>query len=433
MERLTTRQIKKTGSDISHELMAGENACLTGTGDIHQDGHTWFDGCRQCYCHKGKEMCALIICPVPSCPNPFISHGQCCPRCVSGAGTTSLNEVTMTVCQAVDGNYYVEGETWRINKCTECICHEGHVLCEVQSCPPVPCTKPIYLEGQCCASCQRVAQKSAENEVDTPCLSEDGLIKYDDGATWQLTSCRSCICNHGNVECYSQDCPQVTCNRPVHRKNQCCPVCLDSVVGYACEFANSIYNNEDKWNVDECTSCVCLNGQVMCTKKLCNTRCDNPIEVIGQCCPLCRDDDNASDATNGSKAEGNVIYVPTKTIRNDANDKDVRRPFAKPQPKTSYVTVICVTIITLLVISITLLTICCWKQRKKLRYYEHESSIGSKTRPKSANMDYQGALTAFLDQKPNCNSFYTEKTCDCDFKIGGHFNTYSAPPIRSAV
>lgn len=56
-------------------------SCLSMDGWRHENKESWHDGCRECYCHNGREMCALITCPVPSCANPTIHPGQCCPSC----------------------------------------------------------------------------------------------------------------------------------------------------------------------------------------------------------------------------------------------------------------------------------------------------------------------------------------------------------------
>lgn len=55
--------------------------CLTSNGQRYEEGDGWHDGCRDCYCHSGREMCVLISCPVPSCSNPVVRPNQCCPTC----------------------------------------------------------------------------------------------------------------------------------------------------------------------------------------------------------------------------------------------------------------------------------------------------------------------------------------------------------------
>lgn len=55
--------------------------CLTSSGRRYEEGDGWHDGCRDCYCHAGREMCVLISCPVPSCSQPVVRSDQCCPTC----------------------------------------------------------------------------------------------------------------------------------------------------------------------------------------------------------------------------------------------------------------------------------------------------------------------------------------------------------------
>lgn len=55
--------------------------CLTANGQRFEEGESWHDGCRDCYCHAGREMCVLISCPAPTCTNPVLNAHQCCPSC----------------------------------------------------------------------------------------------------------------------------------------------------------------------------------------------------------------------------------------------------------------------------------------------------------------------------------------------------------------
>ncbi|KAJ8309124.1 hypothetical protein KUTeg_013998 [Tegillarca granosa] len=109
--------------------------CFSTDGSHHEDGDSWHDGCRLCYCYNGREMCSLISCPRPSCSNPVFRLADCCPTCPGNAilpPTTGKQES----CQSANGGYYLEGETWFLDNCTECICHDGSVLCETRACPP---------------------------------------------------------------------------------------------------------------------------------------------------------------------------------------------------------------------------------------------------------------------------------------------------------
>lgn len=74
--------------------------------------------------------------------------------CFSDKNTTGV-VTAKTVCHAPGSGYhYVEGETWDLDSCTKCTCHVGHVLCQVQKCPPTPCISPKRLVGQCCPVCE---------------------------------------------------------------------------------------------------------------------------------------------------------------------------------------------------------------------------------------------------------------------------------------
>lgn len=68
--------------------------CLTSSGRRYEEGDGWHDGCRDCYCHAGREMCVLISCPVPSCSQPVVRSDQCCPTC---EGTSQVACLAMFV------------------------------------------------------------------------------------------------------------------------------------------------------------------------------------------------------------------------------------------------------------------------------------------------------------------------------------------------
>jgi hypothetical protein len=124
------------------------------------------------------------------------------------------------VCHSVDGVYRVEGETWPLDACTRCLCHLGRVLCETHHCPPAPCPKPVYQAGQCCPLCADSTPVSGSGH------SKSCSAHRPHGTAWLEDSCRSCICLDGQVSCFTQQCPDIICSRPVLAKNQCCPICL---------------------------------------------------------------------------------------------------------------------------------------------------------------------------------------------------------------
>ena len=188
-----------------------------------------------------------------------------------------------TRCQASDGQYHAEGETWLLDECTQCICHDGGVLCEIESCPPVLCHHPIKLPTMCCpvcpgntdsspvnikvylvqivpytrfwkpspvarlSSCARFPQSELKmlfKRIPLIYVSDDGVIlppvkkhkmcttssgtKFTSGDSWRVNACQSCMCQDGQIHCFSQACPLLTCNRTILKKGQCCPYCAGS-------------------------------------------------------------------------------------------------------------------------------------------------------------------------------------------------------------
>lgn len=201
--------------------------CLTSNGHRYEEGDSWHDGCRDCYCHSGREMCVLITCPVPSCPNPVVRSDQCCPTCEDDSGSGQPEGMDMVVCRAPGGELYVEGETWNLDECTQCTCRRGRVLCDTEVCPPALCHTPFINKDTCCHICPEESPllpvNSSQQEY---CITSDGDVLLA-GDSWKPNACTSCTCNNGTIQCFSQRCPAANCRVPVLRKGQCCPHCLE--------------------------------------------------------------------------------------------------------------------------------------------------------------------------------------------------------------
>uniref|UniRef100_A0A3P9Q8I2 VWFC domain-containing protein n=1 Tax=Poecilia reticulata TaxID=8081 RepID=A0A3P9Q8I2_POERE len=227
--------------------------CLTSNGRRYEEGDSWHDGCRDCYCLSGREMCVLISCPMPSCSQPvvksetspclnFMNMSCCnnynirqdnelslaakskikpCQLCFHQASCTKVLHMSifivnnhpllyesgsgqpegmdMVVCRAPGGELYVEGETWNLNECMRCTCRKGRVLCDIEVCPPALCQTPVRNKDTCCHMCP--------------------------------ATCYHCTCNNGTIQCFSQHCPAASCRVPVLLKGQCCPHCLGTFLG----------------------------------------------------------------------------------------------------------------------------------------------------------------------------------------------------------
>ncbi|XP_017558789.1 cysteine-rich motor neuron 1 protein-like isoform X1 [Pygocentrus nattereri] len=203
--------------------------CLTANGLRFEEGEGWHDGCRDCYCHAGREMCVLISCPVPTCRQPVLRPHQCCPTCDDESGSGQPDGMDMVVCRAPGGDLYIEGETWNLDRCTHCTCRQGRVLCDTEACPPTLCQTPIRSKDTCCYICPEDTLSSllpVDSSQQEYCISSDGDVLLA-GDSWKPNACTSCICNNGTVQCFSQRCPAANCRVPVLRKGQCCPHCLE--------------------------------------------------------------------------------------------------------------------------------------------------------------------------------------------------------------
>ncbi|KAL4623850.1 cysteine-rich motor neuron 1 protein [Arapaima gigas] len=286
---LTCQCRDQSASSVAPSVKLG--SCLSMDGRRHDNGENWHDGCRDCYCHNGREMCALISCPVPVCANPTMRPGQCCPSCADDPSPHKPELSETSVCLAPSGEYFVEGETWNIDSCTQCTCHSSRVLCETEVCPPLLCHSPIRTQDSCCPRCPDeplTPQTPSNDNTSTYCRNEEGDI-FLAAESWKPNMCSSCICLDGVISCFSESCPVVGCARPVLRKGQCCPYCLEDTVPRAvCHFNGKTYADEERWDIDSCTHCYCLQGQTLCSTVSCPALpCPEPVYVEGSCCPMC--------------------------------------------------------------------------------------------------------------------------------------------------
>jgi len=61
---------------------------------------------------------------------------------------------------------------------------------------------------------------------DRPCRSVLSGRRYASGDTWRVDACQSCACLDGQITCFSQTCPILSCNKSVLKKGHCCPICV---------------------------------------------------------------------------------------------------------------------------------------------------------------------------------------------------------------
>ncbi|XP_043308517.1 von Willebrand factor C and EGF domain-containing protein isoform X6 [Cervus canadensis] len=100
-------------------------------------------------------------------------------------------------------------------------------------------------------------------------------------------NCTVCVCLAGNVSCISPECPPDPCQ--ASPKSDCC-----TCVPVRCYFHGRWYADGAVFSGggDECTTCVCQNGEVECSFMPC-PELDCPREEWwlgpGQCCYACRE------------------------------------------------------------------------------------------------------------------------------------------------
>jgi len=388
-----------------------------GSGRQREDGESWYDGCRRCFCYEGHEMCAMITCPVPHCYHPIIKRGECCPTCpnIDQAGTNIVGMTTR--CSSGDGSRHVEGEVWRLDECSRCLCHDGGVLCEIETCPPVLCHHPSKLPDTCCLACQDGSSLVALPPSGTrrSCVDDAGA-HVSDGDSWRVSACQSCVCRTGQVHCYSQTCHLLTCNKTVMRKGQCCPACTDeSIIPVSsCLYEGEEYEEGERWLDGPCSRCVCGTGKAFCTRPACSTprdrECTHRLHVPGRCCPVCL---NATSDSVGSS--NNILQISAPTTTQSSDDK-LDMVLSRAWRSQRVVVAVLVAMVLLLCAAVILLFLVMIRARRKSagtqRALQRRLLICSPsrtTRPKSTNVDLQGVspLPAALDRPYKCRSMGT--------------------------
>nr|XP_018666938.1 thrombospondin A isoform X1 [Ciona intestinalis] len=81
-----------------------------------------------------------------------------------------------------------------------------------------------------------------------------------------------------------QDSCELTCRPPQGAKRP-----DDLEVFFSCMDATGMHKNGERWNVDDCVSCVCDGGHRLCSNQTCPLlHCLNVTRVPGECCPKCQ-------------------------------------------------------------------------------------------------------------------------------------------------
>uniref|UniRef100_A0A3Q3FY92 VWFC domain-containing protein n=1 Tax=Labrus bergylta TaxID=56723 RepID=A0A3Q3FY92_9LABR len=164
------------------------------------------------------------------------------------------------------------------DSCQSCACTDGSVHCQRKPCPFAACSHPITQE--CCRTC--------EGRASLCCLFEGR--ERANGETWDDPSdpCAVCVCREGS--CSIEECLPAVClngQKKVKIPGKCCYECQ----GASCLHQGTVYHSNERWDVDECTSCTCVSGDVHCHSERCPPlTCatdEMPAIIPGLCCPHC--------------------------------------------------------------------------------------------------------------------------------------------------
>ncbi|KAG9345614.1 hypothetical protein JZ751_008758, partial [Albula glossodonta] len=299
-------------------------------GREHEEGSTWFASstpCMSCMCVDGVTTCSEVRCVSP-CLNHIQVPGECCAVCADCV---------------YNGQIYGPGDSFHPSNdpCQICTCEvmpdgEQHLRCYRKQCPSlVDCPKNfIQFSGPdpCCPVCAPTEQlHSRSNRQRSPCherslfhLSLQGCLplscplseqftpedsccpicnecviegdnqRVANGESWtdSVDECITCTCNLGYIECSIQECGPLVCQDglvKVKSPGQCCYECQDPSV--SCSYQGTVYQSNEHWEVDECTSCTCVSGEVHCQTERCpQVTCasdETPALIPGMCCPHC--------------------------------------------------------------------------------------------------------------------------------------------------
>lgn len=308
-------------------------------GREHSEGSTWFSSspCMSCMCVDGVTTCSEIQCLSP-CIHQISVPGECCPLCADCI---------------YEGRVYGPGENFHPadDPCQICTCEvmpdgQQHLRCYRKQCPRlVDCPKNNIMfsnPDSCCPVCAQPLSVCTEalvgNEVlatDDPCFTcqckdltwtcihkscpslscppdkqytppdsccpvcdvcvvEGERRRVNNGESWTDSEdkCITCSCKLGHIECSIEVCAPLVCAvglMKVKIPGKCCYQCQD--LRAQCVYEGQVYDSSEQWDVDECTSCTCVSGDVHCQTQRCPAvSCasdETPSVIPGMCCPRC--------------------------------------------------------------------------------------------------------------------------------------------------
>ncbi|XP_075213645.1 reduction in Cnn dots 2 [Lycorma delicatula] len=307
-----------------------EKVCSSDGIVVRDDGEVWFDGCRQCYCMAGLEMCSPLLCPSTNCPSQLLNTSGCCPVCPGPHESVKRH----MICGGSDGtdSLRIEGEKWNLSSDVTCVCQGGRTLCHAPPCPPAPCHYQSMTLDLGCPHCSLQLLNSTF-QLSTNCEGHYGVT------VWRENNCISCLCDGVQPVCFTEVCSSEPCNHPLHLKGHCCPICLDKIekgnkmatfevtettkdisdLGCVVQQNNltRLYKIAEEWRESDCITCQCIGqGQTLCTKETCilPSTCTKPVKTPGACCHTCLNSGAGTGALGNETVNIVIVIVMICTI-----------------------------------------------------------------------------------------------------------------------
>ena len=294
----TTVPIQKPGECCPQCL----NTCLDNS-KFYNDGDEWSpDSCTRCSCVKGEKICSTVDCLPESmliCNNPTLVDGECCKSCPT---FFSSSEVYKECFDEKLNATYQHGDEWKQDACVSCECNNGFSACSAKFCVS-NCANPIEIPGECCSMC--------------PTCTYDNKT-YQNEEKWSPNPCMHCSCIEGQSLCSIVDClpnHMLSCENPVKLEGECCNSCPKTTdrTEKICTDKNTgnKYRVGESWSQSPCDKCKCTDEGTVCQTPECTSlSCDNPVQLVGQCCPVCAPPKECLyELTNKTYRHGNLFLV----------------------------------------------------------------------------------------------------------------------------
>ncbi|KAJ9443805.1 hypothetical protein DIPPA_70078 [Diplonema papillatum] len=229
----------------------------------------WIDDCVRCMCDAGKFRCTGTPCPATSCvaddrvyANGTVRWIDDCVRCTCDAGMFRCtgNPCNATQCVTPNATLVSNGGKYDLDQCTTCTCMYGDPVCSKKS------------------ECMQTSAPAAPS-----CIADDRV--YANGTVRWIDDCVRCMCDAGKFRCTGTPCPATSCvaddrvyaNGTVRWIDDCvrctCDAGMFRCTGNPCNATQcvtpnaTLVSNGGKYDLDQCTTCTCMYGDPVCSKK----------------------------------------------------------------------------------------------------------------------------------------------------------------------